>query len=239
MRFPKYSKTVALAAAAALLASSAILARPSIAQETADGSDPGAATLNSAAPGPVYVSPSRLPGSYLGAWFDWPGGPAAAGSGSQPAFRNISSKFGAQGLYGLNLGVGYSFPLRQRGTLGLYGTLNFGSLASDAPGSPPRLFGYSRTKPFRTRLGGRYSHAFSPALRGYLGFAWDYGFGGISDISRTPRIPLYGPSNASAYAELGLNVMYIGDVSFDISTFGLSSGDSGDSAGGMSMVFSF
>jgi hypothetical protein len=184
---------------------------------------------------------SPLSGYYIGSWFDWVeslvaaygGGSAAGGAASQEA------PFGTGGLAGPSFGGGYSFPVKERGTLGFYGALNLPGLASDAPGETPALYGYSRSTPFRTRLGGRYTHVFSSRLRGFFGLGWDYGFGDVRFGSRTPRIPLNAPEGSSAFAEMGLKISDFGDFSFDISTYGLSSGNGGDSVGGMNMIFTF
>jgi hypothetical protein len=139
----------------------------------------------------------------------------------------------------MNFGGGYTFPSLDSGSLSFYGALNIAAVSPEAPGEPPALFGYSRSTPFRARLGGRYTRTFSSRLRGYFGLAWDYGFGGLKYGARTPRIPLYGPERSSAIAELGLNISDFGNFTFDISTYGRSSGDGGDAEGGMNMVFSF
>jgi hypothetical protein len=176
----------------------------------------------------------------VGAWFDWSAGLGGPLSGLAP-FPSPVAAFAprsAGALPGLSFGGGYSIPVTQRGTLGLYGNLSINRHYSDAPDSPPPLYGYSLSTPFRTRFGGRYSHDFSPRVRGYFGLAWDQGFGGAAPAERTPRITLYGPGGASAFAELGLIIMALGDVDLGISTYGLS-GETGEAAGGMSMVFSF
>jgi hypothetical protein len=173
---------------------------------------------------------------YIGTWIDWQESLGAAYSGG-PA--SPEAPFGSRGLTGLSFGGGYSFPVRERGTMGLYGALNLPSLAPDVPGDPPSLFGYRRSTPFRTRLGGRYTHVFSPRLRGFFGLGWDYGFGDVRYGARTPRIPLNAHEGSSAFAELGLKISDFGDFSFDISTYGLSSGNGGDSVGGMNMIFTF
>ncbi|MDR1041145.1 MAG: hypothetical protein LBR80_13470 [Deltaproteobacteria bacterium] len=225
---------------AAILAALAVVAPGASALDTQGLSAPVDSALQDALP--QEPSPS-LSGYFIGAWFDWTDGQGAAYSsqGRLGGFEASTAPFGTRGLLGLSFGGGYSFQVLNSGTLGFYGALNVARLASENPGEPPALFGYSRSTPFRTRLGGRYSHVFSERTRGYFGVGWDYGFGGMGNYgARNPRIPLFGlASGTGAFAELGLKISANDVFSFDISTYGLSSGDFGDNVGGMNMVFSF
>ncbi|MDR3155381.1 MAG: hypothetical protein LBW85_14230 [Deltaproteobacteria bacterium] len=259
MRHGQTFKTGTSAAllAAMTLASAALFSLPGLADDVAgpaeadgllipeDLSVSGAKAADSApaAPPSVFLEPVATPASgyYAGAWLDWPKTPGEASLAWNPlAGRNSpAGPFGSGGLVGLSFGGGYSFPVRERGSLGLYGAVNISSFSRDSPGEQPALYGYVLSTPFRARLGGRYSHVFSNGLRGFFGLGLDHGIGGLGGPSdRTPRIPLNGPAGASAFAEMGFNVTSFGDVTFDISTYGLSGG-TGDSSGGMSMVFSF
>ncbi|MDR1036148.1 MAG: hypothetical protein LBT40_06145 [Deltaproteobacteria bacterium] len=201
-----------------------------------------AAKYNDLAAAPAAGETSALSRYYVGAWLDWHEGLGAAYRGLPGRDRLTAVReapFGTGGLTGFSFGGGYSFPFLNRGTLGLYGALNLTGVGSEVPGEPPSLYGYSRSTPFRTRLGGRFSHAFSTGLRGYLGLAWDHGFGGVRYGSRTARIPLSGPDGSAAFAEMGLRIADFGNFDFDLATYGLSSGDGGDSVGGMTMKFTF
>jgi hypothetical protein len=196
-----------------------------------------------AAPGTGHADrisrPGAVRGRSVGAWFDWPTGLGATFAGKDPfaarEFRH--TPLGTGRLHGPGFGAGVVFPVREGGALALYGVVNISKLSGGAQG-PPSLYGYSLSTPFRTRLGGRYSHLFSSRVRGYFGLAWEHGAGRVSELPRTPRIPLYGPAGASAFAELGLNLSSFWRMNLDISAFGLSD-ETGDASGGVNMVFSF
>jgi hypothetical protein len=147
--------------------------------------------------------------------------------------------------YGFNVSVGQNIKVQETNSFDIYAKLFWTQVKgkSLADGRGGRI-SFESSDSSRTRLGGRYTHAFTDNVSGFFGLAWEYEFSGKSvgtyinpeGVSfRTEAPSLKG---SSAFGEIGVQIKGSENVSFKLSGFGLVGQNKGG-GGTASLILTF